>query len=181
MKGTAHIASYVSATAHPVTNNTDNILAALIKCGRVVLLASSVCYGSTVISSNTQQWHLYEWPPNGIQTLRIARLRRYGPGNIGVDATCLFGYKGGVISNCTGKSVDHATLVVGAGYDSSLAANPPNPAGPMPYWIVVSPHAAPWTLQALCRQVPARYRSPVYLSACLLVCLSMCLSASLVC
>ena len=112
-----------------------------------------------------------EWPPNGIQTLRIARLRRYGPGNIGVDATCLFGYKGGVISNCTGKSVDHATLVVGAGYDSSLAANPPNPAGPMPYWIVVSPHAAPWTLQALCCQVPRAAALP---SICLPVCLSVC-------
>lgn len=101
VKGTAHIGSYVSASADKTTNNTDNILAALVK---------------------------------------------YGPGNIGVDATCLFGYKGGVISNCTGKSVDHATLVVGAGYDASLAANPPNPAGAMPYWIVVSrPHSSIYT------------------------------------
>ena len=55
------------------------------------------------------------------------------------DATCLFGYKKGVISNCTGKSVDHATLLVGAG------SQPPTPtatAAPvvkganMPYWIV---------------------------------------------
>ena len=66
----------------------------------------------------------------------LAALLKYGPGNIGVDATCLFGYKAGVINNCTGKSVDHATLLVGAGYDSAVPAMPPNPAGPSPYFIV---------------------------------------------
>jgi C1A family cysteine protease len=49
-----------------------------------------------------------------------------GPGNIGVDATCLFGYKSGIITNCTGKSVDHATLLVGAGTENKS----------IPYWIV---------------------------------------------
>eukprot|EP00729_Bicosta_minor_P000770 gene770-5307_t len=69
----------------------------------------------------------------------LKMLIKYGPGNIGVDATCLFGYKKGVISNCTGKSVDHATLLVGAG------SQPPTPTATaalvvkganMPYWIV---------------------------------------------
>merc|ERR1711957_151064 len=52
-------------------------------------------------------------------------LNKVGPGSIGVDATCLFGYKGGIISNCTGNSVDHATLLVGAGTESGKL-----------YWIV---------------------------------------------
>ena len=90
--GKAKIGSFVSAAADKATNNTDAVVAALIK---------------------------------------------YGPGNIGVDATCLFGYKGGVINNCTGKGVDHATLVVGAGVDPTVPGKPPNdPGSGAPYFIV---------------------------------------------
>ena len=71
----------------------------------------------------------------GNQDTILAALLKYGPGNIGVDAHCLFGYKRGIISNCTGKSVDHATLLVGAGIDTSVRSSSGGGAG-MPYWIV---------------------------------------------
>jgi len=80
------------------------------------------------VSANTDK-------TTGNQDLILAALVKYGPGNIGVDATCLFGYKKGIISNCTGKSVDHATLLVGAGSAPGLLASDGSGAA-MPYWIV---------------------------------------------
>jgi cathepsin L len=40
-----------------------------------------------------------------------------GPAALGIDASCLQGYSGGVITNCTDHRVDHAVLLVGAGVD----------------------------------------------------------------
>jgi cathepsin L len=48
----------------------------------------------------------------------------------------LFGYKGGVITNCTGKSVDHATLLVGAGTTKPNATDTAHGKEGIPYWIV---------------------------------------------
>jgi C1A family cysteine protease len=45
----------------------------------------------------------------------LVEMMKSGPCNIGVDASCLSGYKDGVITNCTGKAVDHANVIVGAG------------------------------------------------------------------
>ena len=45
----------------------------------------------------------------------LVEMMKTGPCNIGVDASCLSGYKDGVITNCTGKAVDHANVIVGAG------------------------------------------------------------------
>lgn len=40
-----------------------------------------------------------------------------GPAAFSIDAACLRGYKGGVITNCTDSSVNHEVLLVGAGID----------------------------------------------------------------
>jgi hypothetical protein len=31
----------------------------------------------------------------------VAALVKYGPAQIGIDASCLMGYTGGIITNCT--------------------------------------------------------------------------------
>ena len=38
--------------------------------------------------------------PNDV-TRMVAALVKYGPAQIGIDATCLTGYTGGIITNCT--------------------------------------------------------------------------------
>ena len=60
-----------------------------------------------------------------------------GPCNIGVDASCLSGYQDGVITNCTGKDVDHANVIVGSGTmpDSEEAVK---------YWIVKNSWSDKW-------------------------------------
>jgi len=50
----------------------------------------------------------------------VASLMKYGPMGHGVDASCFAGYKGGVITNCTKASIDHAVLMVAAGTDDDL-------------------------------------------------------------
>jgi len=54
------------------------------------------------------------------QDKMMAMMIQYGPGAIGVDADCLNGYKGGVISNCPGQGVDHAVLLMGVGTDNGV-------------------------------------------------------------
>jgi len=60
--------------------------------------------------------------PGGNQDNVLANLMKYGPGGFLVDASCLSGYRGGIISNCPKKAgaIDHATLVVGAGEDNGV-------------------------------------------------------------
>jgi cathepsin L len=60
-------------------------------------------------------------------TRMVAALQKYGPAQIGIDASCLAGYKSGIISNCTRRSVDHAVAIVGAGTDDVSGID---------YWIV---------------------------------------------
>ena len=45
-------------------------------------------------------------------------LSNLGPASFGIDSSCLQGYKGGVITNCTNARVNHEVLLVGAGTDS---------------------------------------------------------------
>lgn len=40
-----------------------------------------------------------------------------GPAAFGIDASCLQGYKGGIIANCTDNRINHEVLLVGAGVD----------------------------------------------------------------
>ena len=47
----------------------------------------------------------------------LAALHKYGPGQIGIDASCLSGYSSGIVTNCTSASVDHAVTIVGSGSD----------------------------------------------------------------
>ena len=45
----------------------------------------------------------------------------------GIDASCVEGYTGGIITNCTSRNVDHAVAIVGADTD---------PVSGVDYWIV---------------------------------------------
>lgn len=57
----------------------------------------------------------------------LAALATQGPACIGIDGSCIQGYKSGVIRNCTGNGVDHAILLVGAGTTTTTRVD---------YWIV---------------------------------------------
>ena len=60
-------------------------------------------------------------------TRMVAAVVKYGPAQIGIDASCLSGYTSGIITNCTSNNVDHAVAIVGAGTD---------PASNIDYWLV---------------------------------------------
>lgn len=60
-------------------------------------------------------------------TRMVAALKKYGPAQIGIDASCLQGYTSGIITNCTSRNVDHAVAIVGADTDPSTGID---------YWIV---------------------------------------------
>ena len=59
-------------------------------------------------------------------TRMVAALIKYGPAQIGIDASCVEGYKSGIITNCTSRNVDHAVAIIGAGTSTSG----------IDYWIV---------------------------------------------
>jgi len=58
-------------------------------------------------------------------TRMTAALMKYGPAQIGIDASCLEGYESGIVTNCTSSDVDHAVAIVGAGTEHGID-----------YWIV---------------------------------------------
>jgi hypothetical protein len=60
-------------------------------------------------------------------TRMLAALIKYGPAQIGIDASCVEGYTGGIITNCTSRNVDHAVAIVGADTD---------PVSKVDYWLV---------------------------------------------
>lgn len=60
-------------------------------------------------------------------TRMVAALLKYGPAQIGIDASCVEGYTGGIITNCTTRDVDHAVAIVGAGTDGASGVD---------YWVV---------------------------------------------
>ena len=66
-------------------------------------------------------------PPLSDVTRMVAALQKYGPAQIGIDASCVSGYTGGIITNCTSRNVDHAVAIVGAGTDAKIGVD---------YWIV---------------------------------------------
>jgi len=47
----------------------------------------------------------------------LSALSILGPAAFGIDASCLQGYKGGIILNCTDNRINHEVLLVGAGVD----------------------------------------------------------------
>ena len=60
-------------------------------------------------------------------TRMVAAVLKYGPAQIGIDASCIEGYTGGIITNCTSHNVDHAVAIVGAETDAATG---------IAYWIV---------------------------------------------
>ena len=66
--------------------------------------------------------------PNDV-TRMVAALVKYGPAQIGIDAGCVIGYTGGIITNCTRtiEEQDHAVTIVGAGTDEETGVD---------YWLV---------------------------------------------
>jgi hypothetical protein len=51
----------------------------------------------------------------------LSALLSYGPSSLGIDANCLAGYSGGIISNCSTSAIDHEVLMVGAGSDNGIS------------------------------------------------------------
>jgi hypothetical protein len=126
-------ASYpYQAHARPGENNMTCAIKSGVTVNGSKIVASKARVGSYV-TAETDESTLN-------QDKILVALLKYGPGNIGVDANCLFGYKAGIISNCTGKGVDHATLVVGAGEENG-----------MPYWIVKNSWGPHWGEQGFYR------------------------------
>lgn len=66
--------------------------------------------------------------PNDV-TRMMAALMKYGPAQIGIDASCLTGYTGGIVTNCTRTVAeqDHAVAIIGAGTDDKSGVD---------YWLV---------------------------------------------
>jgi C1A family cysteine protease len=60
-------------------------------------------------------------------TRMVAALQKFGPAQIGIDASCVEGYTGGIITNCTSRNVDHAVAIVGADTDATTGVD---------YWLV---------------------------------------------
>jgi len=119
-------ASYpYQANARPGGNNMTCAIKSGITVNGSKIVASKAKIGSYVMAETDKD--------TLNQDRILAALLKYGPGNIGVDANCLFGYKAGIISNCTGKGVNHATLVVGAGEENG-----------MPYWVVKNSWGPQW-------------------------------------
>ena len=55
----------------------------------------------------------------GNQDRVVAALSHFGPAAIGVNATCLESYSGGIIDDCASAGgIDHAVLLVGFGTDN---------------------------------------------------------------
>ena len=65
----------------------------------------------------------------------LRALEKYGPCQIGIDASCLHGYLGGIVSNCTTTQVDHAVTIVGADTDAASGID---------YWIVKNSWGESW-------------------------------------
>ena len=63
----------------------------------------------------------------------LAALIDHGPAAFGIDATCLQGYKSGVITNCTTTGIDHEVLLVGAGVEAGV-----------PYFLAKNSWGAKW-------------------------------------
>lgn len=85
---------------------------------------SSSCRSSSATKSNAHVSQR-QCPPNGAdgdQENLVASLIKLGPFGYLLDASCLSGYKSGVISNCPKKAgdIDHATLAVGAGTEGGV-------------------------------------------------------------
>jgi C1A family cysteine protease len=80
-------------------------------------------FSNAIIKDNT----FISIGPNGDSTEMMAGLLKYGPGQIGIDASCVKAYKSGIVSNCTTTAVDHAVTIVGAETDEATGLD---------YWIV---------------------------------------------
>jgi hypothetical protein len=77
-------------------------------------------YSSSKFSkASVQGWGFIPYGPNGNSDKVVAALSKYGPCQIGIDASCLSGYSSGVIKNCTSANTDHAVTIVGADTDAS--------------------------------------------------------------
>ena len=72
------------------------------------------------VASSVSSWKLMHQDKDGNQDGLLAEMVKSGPCNIGVDASCLSGYKSGIITGCPGKGVDHANVIVGAGTDGGV-------------------------------------------------------------
>jgi len=80
---------------------------------------------ATDSTAQVSGWGYVASAPDRSDTAIVAALAKYGPGTLGIDASCLRGYQSGVVRSCATQEVDHAVTLVGAGFD-----------GDVPYWLV---------------------------------------------
>jgi len=78
------------------------------------------CKMSSATESKAQIGSWKKVYDNDNQDKIMSIMLEHGPGNVGIDASCLNGYKSGVIQNCTGESVDHAVVIIGVGTDNGV-------------------------------------------------------------
>ena len=77
---------------------------------------------STFSPASVQGWAFVPYGAGGDSTQVVAAIQKYGPCQIGIDASCLSGYTSGVIKNCTSANTDHAVTIVGADTDEAGTA-----------------------------------------------------------
>jgi len=112
---------------------------------------------AVVSDAKVSSWKIVQQDKGGSQDAFLAEMIKSGPCNIGVDASCLSGYVDGVITNCTGKDVDHANVIVGAG------TMPPSE-GSVDYFIVKNSWGAGWGNQGFYKV--ARNTGQMKIDAC---------------
>jgi len=112
---------------------------------------------AVVSTAKVSSWKIINQAKDGNQDPFLAEMMTMGPCNIGVDASCLSGYKDGVISNCTGKDVDHANLIVGSGVT-------PASENSIPYFIVKNSWGDGWVMEGFYKV--ARNTGQMKIDAC---------------
>ena len=112
---------------------------------------------AVVSTAKVSSWKIIHQDKDGNQDPFLAEMMKSGPCNIGVDASCLSGYQDGVITNCTGKAVDHANVIVGAG------TTPPSE-GSVDYFIVKNSWGTGWGNQGFYKV--ARNTGQMQIDAC---------------
>jgi hypothetical protein len=82
---------------------------------------------ATFSNAKVEGWGFVPLGSDGSSRRVVAALQKYGPAQIGIDASCLSGYTSGIVSNCTSANTDHAVTIVGAETDAASG---------LTYWIV---------------------------------------------
>eukprot|EP00948_MAST-09A_sp_MAST-9A-sp1_P001209 g1209.t1 len=70
--------------------------------------------------ATVQGWAFVKSSESGNDDAIVAALAKYGPGTLGIDASCLRNYTSGIVRDCPTSNVDHAVTLVGAGTEHGV-------------------------------------------------------------